>query len=614
MNMAAKYGSFRYNFAEKRERLLSINKGYSELAGFNPIEGLEEPKKSARCCSFRAISDSIVNRFKTVREVVDKAVQMGKSDPRKIIFSAKMALALTLISLLIFLKEPLEELSRYSVWAILTVVVVFEFSIGATLSKGLNRGIGTLSAGGLALGMAELSQLAGKWEEVFLIISIFIIGFIATYAKLYPTMKPYEYGFRVFLLTYCYIMVSGNRTGEFIHTAVTRFLLIALGAAVGLGVNICIFPIWAGEDLHNLVAKNFMGLATSLEGCVNNYLNCVEYERIPSKILTYQASDDPVYSGYRSALQSTSQEDTLMGFAIWEPPHGRYKMLKYPWKNYVTVSGALRHCAFMVMALHGCLLSEIQAPAERRQVFHSELQRVGYAGASVLRELGNKVKKMEKIGSVDILYEVHEAAEELQKKIDRKSYLLVNSESWEIGNRPIKELSDPQDFLHLDDEENKYHDYRSLSDAKLDLRYVPVPRSWDSKNPAGLDSTPDGVRDMPSVVNSNPSGLNSVPPSTRKLFKKQVSWSAGLKFPEDRVLKEEEEEEEEESKTYENATQLSLATFTSLLIEFVARLHNLVHAFEELSQKANFKDPVEAPLEVVEHDGFWTRLLNCVKF
>ncbi|XP_068662080.1 aluminum-activated malate transporter 9-like isoform X2 [Aristolochia californica] len=580
--MDTRVGSFRYSFAEKskesKERLLSQR---FDGMGWG-FDGREE--EDAGC--FRKCIESVRTCWRAVKDITVRVWVFGISDPRKIIFAAKQGLALTLISLLIFLKKPLEDLSRYSVWAILTVVVVFEFSVGATLSKGFNRGLGTLSAGGLALGAAELAVMAGKYEEFVIILSIFVIGFIATFIKLYPKMKPYEYGFRVFLLTYCFIMVSGNRTREFIHTAVTRFVLIALGAAVGLAVNICIYPIWAGEDLHNLLVKNFMGVANSLEGCVNGYLQCVEYERIPSKILTYQASDDPLYSGYRSAVESTSQEESLQGFAIWEPPHGRYKMIRYPWKSYVKVSGALRHCAFTVMALHGCILSEIQAPAEMREVFSSELLRVGTEGAKVLRELGRKVKTMEKLNPDSILYEVHEAAEELQKKIDKRSYLLVNAESWEIGNRHDT-TNVVEDSVRVMETCTKRLVNKSLSETILDLRYVPLSKSWDARN-NNMSPTSEQTHEF-----------------TESGFQKQVQWPQSHSSTLDAVP------QEEESRTYESASALSLATFASLLIEFVARLQNVVDSFEELSEKAKFKEPMEAP--VPEDQRIWTRLRGLLR-
>lgn len=208
----------------------------------------------------------------------------------------------------------------------------------------------------------------------------------------------------------------------------------------------------------------------------------------------------------------------------------------------------------------------------------------------MLRELGNKVKKMEKLGRGDLLYEVHEAAETLQQKIDKKSYLLVNSELWEIGSRPREETDENHSKGLFDmDEDRKFLEYKSLSEAVLDLRSIEVQNNWDGETTDNINNSAVPA----SIANEN---------MCMKQQQQQQSWSAHVYHKPDAKAK------VEESKTLESASSLSLTTFTSLLIEFVARLQNLVDSFEELGEKANFKDPLE-PV-VVTSGGFWSRLSN----
>lgn len=54
--------------------------------------------------------------------------------------------------------------------------------------------------------------------------------------------------------------------GNPIRTAIDRLYSIAIGGFVAVLVNVLIFPMWAGEQLHKGLVKDFNSVADSLEG------------------------------------------------------------------------------------------------------------------------------------------------------------------------------------------------------------------------------------------------------------------------------------------------------------------------------------------------------------
>jgi hypothetical protein len=68
--------------------------------------------------------------WRKVVDVAEKIKKHGEDDPRRIIHSLKVGLAITLVSLFYYIRPLYDGFGTNSIWAVLTVILVCEFSVG----------------------------------------------------------------------------------------------------------------------------------------------------------------------------------------------------------------------------------------------------------------------------------------------------------------------------------------------------------------------------------------------------------------------------------------------------------------------------------------------------
>ncbi|WVZ05379.1 hypothetical protein V8G54_018725 [Vigna mungo] len=269
---------------------------------------------------------------------------------------------LTLVSLIYYLRPLYDGFRVAGMWAVLTVVVVFEFSVGATLCKSLNRGCATLLAGALGVGGQHLASAFGQREKpIILGILVFILVVCvfptagATFFRFFPKIKArYDYGLVIFILTFCLVVVSGYRVEELIELAHQRLSTILIGVTACMDISIFICPVWAGEDLHKLVASNIEKLSNYLQGFEVEYFHCSEEK---------EKCEKSVLEGYKIALNSKASEESLANLARWKPGHGRFP-LRHPWTQYLKIGTLIRECAYKIETLNNYLNPEIPCVVE----------------------------------------------------------------------------------------------------------------------------------------------------------------------------------------------------------------------------------------------------------
>ncbi|XP_024200591.1 aluminum-activated malate transporter 2 [Rosa chinensis] len=345
-----------------------------------------------------------------VLEAAREAKKLGEDDLRRIVHSFKVGLALTLVSLFYYYRPLYDGFGDDAMWAVLTVVVVFEFSVGATLGKGINRMLATLLAGALAVGVHHISTLWGGevGEPILIAFFVFVVAASVTFMRFFPALKArYDYGLLIFTLTFCLVSVSGYRETQVLDVAHKRLSTIAIGSCTSIMVCICICPVWIGVDLHNLVAGNMENLGVFMEGFG------FEYFDIKGNGLSLSNQQ------YKSVLSSKSLEETMVNLARWEPGHGGFKF-GHPWEKYLNVGSQTRQCAYKIEALNTYLNTGIQVPAEIRSEIQEPCINICTESGKALKELAAALKKMTRSSSADSHIACSKAAVESLKLLSLK--------------------------------------------------------------------------------------------------------------------------------------------------------------------------------------------------
>lgn len=96
---------------------------------------MEHSKIGTVGCLWQRVKSVVGNALARVSTASRDIIKVGKDDPRRAIHSLKVGLALTLVSLIYYYQPLYTNFGATAMWAVMTVVVVFEFSVGKTIVR-----------------------------------------------------------------------------------------------------------------------------------------------------------------------------------------------------------------------------------------------------------------------------------------------------------------------------------------------------------------------------------------------------------------------------------------------------------------------------------------------
>ncbi|KAI3727787.1 hypothetical protein L6452_16407 [Arctium lappa] len=388
---------------------------WSIRVGDGSLVVLEPEHKNGVMRLWDRLKGLVVKFVTKVWKFLKQAWDLGVDDPRKVFHCLKVGVALMVVSLFYYMRPLYDGVGGSAIWAVMTVVVVFEYTVGGTLYKCLNRICATFLAGFLALGIHWVASHSGhRFEPYIMGISLFVLASATTFSRFIPVVKArFDYGCTIFILTYSLVSVSGYRVEHLLNVAHERLSTIIIGTCLCIITSMLVFPVWAGKELHLLIPRNMDKLAKSLDCCVADYFGHGDDE------------SKKTLNGYKCVLNSKASEEAMANFARWEPAHGRFNF-RHPWKNYLKIGASSRSCAYCIETLTSCLDSKNQVPESIKNHLSSACMNLSSSSSSAMRELAKIVSTMTRSAKIDmVVEEMKNAVQELQNDLQSLPDLLI---------------------------------------------------------------------------------------------------------------------------------------------------------------------------------------------
>ena len=170
----------------------------------------------------------------------------------------------------------------------------------------------------LALLVDVVGNRMGSYETYFLVLCTFLGGAIPTVFKFRrPFSDRWNYAVVMAMITFHLLILT--QSDEKIKLPLVRLVLIAIGFVIASLVNVILLPNFAGTNINDLLATNFVRAANVIERCVLEYCQGTVLQQHPEA--HNHAAHDELHRCFHELMAADSEVDKLVRpvtFHFWK--------------------------------------------------------------------------------------------------------------------------------------------------------------------------------------------------------------------------------------------------------------------------------------------------------